>query len=177
MSASTVELISFGLTQNAIKLSDEEFDTWTGPKEHFNTVLFFSLLQNEICKILMNFTGLKLAALFEDSSTEIQLNLATNHNGFKAISKGNLVVYLELLTWNPTGNWVIFMFSGEKRYLWQSEKINFNFTGIEKTQVKLVMCKISFCEIWSFRSLFSTTPIRTLELFLITYYIYSPQKV
>ena len=52
----------------------------------------------------MNFTGLKLAALFEDSSTEIQWNLATNHNWFKAISKGNLVVYLELLTWNPTGN-------------------------------------------------------------------------
>ena len=152
MSASTVELISFGLTQNAIKLSDEEFDTWTGPKEHFNTVLFFSLLQNEICKILMNFTGLKLAALFEDSSTEIQWNLATNHNGFKEISKGNLVVYL----WNPTGNRLILMFSGEKPYLWQSEKINFNFTGIEKTQVKLVMCKISFCEIWSFRSLFST---------------------
>ena len=152
MSASTVELISFGLTQNAIKLSDEEFDTWTGPKEHFNTVLFFSLLQNEICKILMNFTGLKLAALFEDSSTEIQWNLATNHNGFKEISKGNLVVYL----WNPTGNRVILMFSGVKPYLWQSEKINFNFTGIEKTQVKLVMCKISFCEIWSFRSLFST---------------------
>ena len=152
MSASTVELISFGLTQNAIKLSDEEFDTWTGPKEHFNTVLFFSLLQNEICKILMNFTGLKLAALFEDSSTEIQWNLSTNHNGFKEISKRNLVVYL----WNPTGNWVILLFSGEKPYLWQSEKINFNFTGIEKTQVKLVMCKISFCEIWSFRSLFST---------------------
>ena len=81
MSASTVELISFGLTQNAIKLSDEEFDTWAGAEEHFNTVLFFSLLQNEICKILMNFTGLKLAALFEDSSTEIQWNLATNHNG------------------------------------------------------------------------------------------------
>ena len=81
MSASTVELVSFGLTQKVIKLSDEEFDKWTGPKEHFHTVLFFSLLQNEICKILMNFTGLKLAALFEDSSTEIQWNLATNHNG------------------------------------------------------------------------------------------------
>ena len=41
----------------------------------------------------MNFTGLKLAALFEDSSTEIQWNLTTDHNGFKAISNGNLVVY------------------------------------------------------------------------------------
>ena len=35
------------------------------------------------------------------------------------------------------------MFSGEKRYLWQSQK-NFNFTGIEKTQVKLVMRRARF---------------------------------
>ena len=36
------------------------------------------------------------------------------------------------------------------------------------------MRKISFCEIWSFQSLFSQAPIRTfsLELFHTTYYIY-----
>ena len=50
MSASTVELVSFGLTQNAIKLSDEEFDTWTGPKEHFNTVHFFAYYKTKFAK-------------------------------------------------------------------------------------------------------------------------------
>ena len=41
------------------------------------------------------------------------------------------------------------------------------------------MRKISFCEIWSFWSLFSRAPIRTLslELFHITYYFYGPWKV
>ena len=64
-----------------------------GLKSTLTQCFSFSLLQNEICQILMNFKGLKQAALFEDSSTEIQCNLATAHNGFKAISKGNLVVY------------------------------------------------------------------------------------
>ena len=50
MSASTVELVSFGLTQNAIKLSDEEFDTWTGPKEHFNTVHFLAYYKTKFAK-------------------------------------------------------------------------------------------------------------------------------
>ena len=38
---------------------------------------------------------------------------------------------------------------------------------------KIVICKISFCEIWSIWSLFSPAPIRTfpLEWFHITYYI------
>ena len=94
-SASTIELVSFGLTQKAIKFSDEEFDInyELGLKSTLTQCLFFSLLQKEMCKILMNFTGLKLAALFEDSSTKIQWNLTTDHNGFKAISNGNLVVY------------------------------------------------------------------------------------
>ena len=138
-------------------------------------MLFFSLLQKEICKILMNFTGLKqaLSIIWGFQHWNKMEPRYWPQGNFKREFRS----LPKLLRWNPTGNWVILMFSGEKRYLWQSEKINFNFTGIEKTQVKLVMCKISFCEIWSFRSLFSTTPIRTLELFLITYYIYSPQKV
>ena len=49
----------------------------------------------------------------------------------------------------------------------------------EKMKVKIVFTKISFCEIWSFWRLFSGAPIGTfsLELFHITYYICSPQKV
>ena len=57
-------------------------------------------------------------------------------------------------------------------FLWKPEKKISNFTWIEKTQVKIFMCKISFCEIWSFGSLFSRAPTKTfsLELFHVTYY-------
>ena len=63
--------------------------------------------------------------------------------------------------------------------MWEPKKINFNFHRIWENTGKMVMCKISFCEIWSFRSLFSQAPIRTfsLELFHTTYYSYKPWKV
>ena len=140
-----------------------------GLRSTLTQCFFFSLLQNEIWKILMNFTGLKQA-----------LSVIWGFQHWNKMEprywpQGNLKREFgslpKLLRWNPTGNWVILMFSGEKRYLWQSEKINFNFTGTDKAQVKFVMRKISFCENWSFRSLFSMTPIRTfsLELFHIPY--------
>ena len=67
-----------------------------------------------------------------------------------------------------------------KKRFWESEKINFKFLRNWENTGKIVMRKITFCEIWSFWSLFCQPPIRTfsLDLFHVTSScINSPWKV
>ena len=63
-------------------------------------------------------------------------------------------------------------------FLWEPEKIKFKFHRNSENTDKFVMPTISFCEIWSFWSLFSRAPTRSfsLKLFHITYYIISTRK-
>ena len=63
-------------------------------------------------------------------------------------------------------------------FLWEPEKIKFKFHRNSENTDKFVMPKISFCEIWSFWSLFSRAPTRSfsLKLFHITYYIISTRQ-
>ena len=45
-----------------------------------------------------------------------------------------------------------------KRFLWEPEKINFNFSEIEKMIGKIVLSTISFCEIEAFEDCFLGLP-------------------